>query len=360
MKKKKGKKPTEKTPPPRRGGEEKRIRHKIEEALLAERLGLNDDWIDRWEEDGECKEESFAPNELPEFIQAQIEEQLNDDHQITRYGRKELVKEYLDSVNEAVEQLVTAGCRKQVIYFCLNELSPEAERRRLPSRPIDAPKSPKPGGSPPGGRLEDELDIPVPPPPKKLAQRQELGELPSLARRVKRLIHRYRKELWLVAHAVERRNNWQKVRRLARAAQEGQNPPATEPDFGEGMDLPSSLLTKLTFPEDALSLVESSLLWVVELAKIYTAPFEKRVLQSKGFIALTAYVDMYADLSKFRGKGHSGRGNPLSVLTSLVGQEDWSPSYLKVKLQKFKGDFPDLYDLLMNKLEELHKFHSPI
>lgn len=336
MKKKKRKKSTKKTPQPRRGGEEKRVRHKVEEALLADRLSLDHDWIDRWEEDGQYKEESFAPEQVPTFIKGDV-----------------------DAVNAAVDQLVAAGCRKQVVYFCLNELSPEAEKSRFERKSNDASKDSKHGRNSPIGRPEDELDTSVAPPPK-LAQRQQFKELPTLARRVRRLIHRYRNELWLVAHAIERRNNWQRVRRLAHAAQQDQNPPATEPDFGADIDLPSSTLTKLSLPEDALSLVESSLLWVARLAKGYAAPFEERVLRSKAYVFLTGYVNKYADLSKFRRKAWGGRDNPLSALTSLVGGKGWSPSYLNGKLQKFKQDHPDLYDLLMDKLDELHKFHSPM
>ena len=36
-------------------------RKKIEEALLADRLGLNEPWIERREENGHWKEESCAP-----------------------------------------------------------------------------------------------------------------------------------------------------------------------------------------------------------------------------------------------------------------------------------------------------------
>ena len=45
-------------------------RKKIDEAVLAERLGLDEPWIERWEQDGKWIEKSCAPDQLPEFIRS--------------------------------------------------------------------------------------------------------------------------------------------------------------------------------------------------------------------------------------------------------------------------------------------------
>ena len=47
-------------------------RRKVEEALLADRLGLNDEWVERWEQGGKCIEESLAPAGLPPFIRVTL------------------------------------------------------------------------------------------------------------------------------------------------------------------------------------------------------------------------------------------------------------------------------------------------
>ena len=43
-------------------------RRRVEEALLEDRLGLHDEWVERWEQGGKCVEESLAPAGLPPFI----------------------------------------------------------------------------------------------------------------------------------------------------------------------------------------------------------------------------------------------------------------------------------------------------
>jgi hypothetical protein len=81
----------------------------ISEALLEERLGLNEPWIERWEENGAWREESSAPDQLPDFI------------------RRNLNKGEVKEVEEKVDQLVAAGCQRSVVYFCLEQLSSASE-----------------------------------------------------------------------------------------------------------------------------------------------------------------------------------------------------------------------------------------
>jgi hypothetical protein len=88
---------------------ERTNRKAISEALLAERLGINDPWIERLEENGAWREESCAPDQLPEFLN----ETLDVDEVAT--------------VERKVDQLVAAGCQRPVVYFCLQQLSPASE-----------------------------------------------------------------------------------------------------------------------------------------------------------------------------------------------------------------------------------------
>ena len=75
----------------------------------ADRLGLHDEWVERWEQGGQCLEESLAPAALPRFI------------------RDTLGKYKVYDVEGHIKRLVEAGCRPEVLYFCLEELSPEAD-----------------------------------------------------------------------------------------------------------------------------------------------------------------------------------------------------------------------------------------
>lgn len=91
---------------------------RISEALLADRLGLNEEWIERWEEGGEIREESHMPDRLPAFI------------------HKNFKKGEIEDIGREVKRLVEAGCRRQVVYFCLAQLSPEAEWLRAGGWPV--------------------------------------------------------------------------------------------------------------------------------------------------------------------------------------------------------------------------------
>src|SRR5665213_2336453 len=92
-----------------RSATERTNRKAVSEVLLAEILGLNDPWIERWEESGTWREESCALDHLPRFI------------------RKKLNEDEIATVEHKVDQLVAAGCQRSVVYFCLEQLSPASE-----------------------------------------------------------------------------------------------------------------------------------------------------------------------------------------------------------------------------------------
>ena len=273
-------------------------RRKMDEALLKERLGLCEEWIDRWEQDGKCIEESLAPAELPPFIRATLSR-----------GK-------VNNVEGHLNRLVAAGCRRPVLYFCLEELSPEAEAIRAGRRRRSVPGE---DGefSLAAGRTEG----------RPYATREDMEAVRNKAEAALRLIHDHQRELLLVA------------------------------DTGE-IPLPSGMMTTQEDADDALSLLKGSLAWVSTLAEAYTAPFEKTLLKSKGLLYLTAYVLSHADARKIHGQAQTGVDNALARLASTVSHKAWSPSDLREKLRKFEKDHERLYKLLMRKLDDLHRYHA--
>src|SRR5437016_7826197 len=142
--------PGRKTANGKRKEKESERRKQISEAFLRERLGLEDDWIERWSEGDELREESLAPGELPRFIRARIEQDAKTDKDVN-------IPQEMRDVKKAVESLVAAGCRRRVVYFCLEELSPEAGairagRRRRSILTQDGEYDLLPGREPPPRR----------------------------------------------------------------------------------------------------------------------------------------------------------------------------------------------------------------
>jgi len=145
-------------------------RRKVEEALLADRMGLHEEWVERWEQGGKWLEESIAPARLPPFI------------------RTTLSREKVYDVEGHIRRLEKAGCRRPVLYFCLQELSPEAaamreERRRKLVPGIDGESD-----------LSDERTERRP-----LANREDMEAVRNKAEAARGLIDRYQQELLLVA-----------------------------------------------------------------------------------------------------------------------------------------------------------------
>lgn len=285
--------PTSKTP------KKNRIdRREIDEALLADRLGLNDEWIERWEQGSKCVEESLAPTELPRFI------------------RTKLDRDDIKDVERDVQRLVAAGCLRPVLYFCLEELSPDAAAIRVGLRRMSVPG--KDGEYDLLSQREKE---------RPHATREDMEAVSNKAKAARHQIHVYQRELLLVADAKEH-------------------------------PLPSGIMTVPENAEDALALLKDSLTWVSSLAEVYTAPFEKTLLKSKGLLYLTAYVLSHADARKIRGQAQAGVDNALAGLASSVSGKEWSLSDLREKLHKFEQDHQSLYKRLMHKLAELHRFHA--
>ena len=303
-------------------GSKKIDRKKIEEALLADRLGLTEDWLDREDKelwlDHDDKGRANLPDQLPAFIQE-------------GHTRKELA-----GLEQEIDQLVSAGCHRQVIYFCLEQLSPEAQEIR----------SGQESASTPGKDGEDNV---LSKRTRALATSEDMEAVTHNAKAARSLIQRYQRELLVVAET-------------------GQH------------NLPMGMMTAPENAVDALALLEASLTWVSNLAGAYTAPFETTILKSKGLLYLTAYVSMYAKRSALRAPQHRAEraisrprasevrakkdvpkhdnalAHVATVCTGKVG--GWSPSDLFAKLEKFQADYPRLHARLRANLAELHDYAS--
>ncbi len=297
-------------------------RKRISETLLADRLGLNEEWIERWEVGGKWREESSAPDHLPSFI-------------LKNYRKGEI-----EDIKSEIDRLVAAGCRRQVVYFCLTQLSPEAVWLRAGGEREAALKRGHVGA--------DDEDYALQKVERRIATRENLEAVAKTAKAARRQIHHYQRELLLIAEAA---------RYL----------------------LPIGLTSQPQLPVDTLALLQDLLTWAARLADAYTAPFESTLLKSKGLLYLTLYVLMFADSKKVRGSrisrlhrdsskpSESTRardahvaGDPFTNLASILTPEGrgWSVSDLHKKLSDFKEDHPRLYKRLAEKLKELHDFAS--
>jgi hypothetical protein len=256
-----------------------RVPHlRVDDVLLAERLGLCEEWVERWEQGGEWKEESRARDELPQFVRAAL-------------GRYKV-----DDVEGHVGRLAEAGCLRPVLYFCLEELSPEAAAVREGRRRRSVP------------REDGEFDLlPAREEERPLATREDMEAVQSKAEKVRGLFHRYRRDLLLVADTNE-------------------------------FSLPTGIMTGPEDAEDALALLEDSLTWVYSLAGAYAAPFEKTLLKSKGLLYLTAYVLPHAGARETRGRRGNSVDTALAGLARMLTKRKLSPSDLRAKLRKFEKD----------------------
>lgn len=299
-----------------RSATERTNRRAISEALLAERMGLNDPWIERWEEDGVWREDSCLLGQLPRFI------------------RKMLNEDEIATVENKVDQLVAAGCQRPVVYFCLEQLSPAAEWSRS-------------GGHLKGVQAQQGEELATQSRKKPIATREDMATVASKARAARKEIHSHKNELSFTAEVVK-------------------------------CALPGGVSTSAENPDDALLLLESALSWVAKLADAYATPMVSTLIKSKGLLYLTMYVGRHADEGELYGqrtdsvladskkasgdlrarRTHLPAANVLVNLLSMImgADQSWSPSELKDKVESFRQDHSRLHTLLGQRLSELHQF----
>jgi hypothetical protein len=241
----------------------------------------------------------------------------------------ELSKREIKELEAALDRLVAAGCHRGVLIFCLLQLSPRAREIQAGGEWVskDEPETP-------AKRL------------RELATKEELEPIVNALTKAIRLIVRYRRELLWVAET---------------------EPPLVHSTLrGE---------FKFTDVDEAFLSLLKSLDWVRGLAKSYSAPFGKLLMQSKELLYLTLYVSRFADAEKLRKSQHhaesqesavrSRRKRPtkrgvlpehaLAHVVSLCTSRHWVPSELYATLKRFKGDYPALYLELARKMAALHR-----
>jgi hypothetical protein len=339
-------------------------RRLIDEALLMARLGLNEDWIEVWEDGDEERAESFAPSEIPAFIRTKIEREARGDSKMdTAYEREDIertIKAKMDDVNFAIARLAKARCCKPVIYYCLNELSPESEIRRSRGELMMASKKLRSAGTSADDDSCEEQDIPPVMVRRELVSRDDVTKkVTKAAMKARKVIRLYQRELLLVADAVE-------TIRANRIGPEATGRKTSEADGDTSADeteimLPTGITTAPQDAVDALVLLTNSLSWVSALADAYAAPEQKKILKSKGLLFLTAYVELVIRECRPRERVRAQMRHYLTQLANAVvgtSEDQLSPSYLIDKLKKFKEDHPRLHDRLELNLDNLHQFHT--
>jgi hypothetical protein len=299
---------------------ERQRRKRITEVMLAERLGLLDNWVERWEENGRSREESFAPEKLPQFIAAKLErEAMEHADPKTERAIKAAFKEYMNSVETDVGRLVAAGCRRRVVYFCLEELSPESTAIREGRRRLSVARS------------DGEYDLlPQREKDRPTINRDDMKTMKSAVIRARHHIQRNRRGILWSAEAT-------------------------------GRPLPRGLMTTPADDTDALAFLLDALTWASNLAQDYVAPFETSHVKGKGLLHLTAYIGLVIDAHKMDELAQADLHSTLAGLVNLVigtSERQWAPSDLRDKLEKFGQDYPRLHELLAHKLCELHRFHA--
>ena len=273
-------------------------RKAISKSILKEALGLDQSWIDRWEENGSLQEESFAPEEIPGFIE--------------KSERKE--------IEELIDRLVVAGCHRRVIYFCLKQLSPAAKRRRSGDHRI-----------------------------RKTATREDIATVASRARSARKQIHRFNYELSLAAES------------LGRAIPAGLRTPTGAPEEAlsivrSALSWVADLADAYSAPMMATLMKSKGLLYLTEYVVSYA---DETKLRSPRSTTVRGDSKKASDAKQARKKTPP-EGNVLAnLLSKFLGEnESKSPSELKEKLDSFRRDHPDLYKVLRQNLAELHRYHA--
>lgn len=283
-------------------------RKKIDEMLLRERLGLDDDWLHR-DDNGVA----HLPMRLPSFIKPRL--------------HSEMV-----SLESAINRLVSAGCRRQALYFCLQELSPGTERSR---RGLGWMYDRTQPSSDPEVSYRTEL---------KLAPKQDVQDVAAHAEKALQTVRKYNRELLLVYDTLK---------------------PSIPVIFADTVDKGPETLNALL----------ALLAWVRDLATSYVAPFETTLLKSKRLLYPTVYVSMYADAEKLKSalqRGGSERDgthvrkqrpkkrdfrpeHALAQIANICTGHHWAPSDLSAKLKTFEKDYPALHKKMKAKMTALHR-----
>lgn len=260
-------------------------RKKVAERLLRERLGLDEDWVNR-DDDGNA----HLPSALPQFL-AQKHSRLA-----------------LKALEEDLDRLVEAGCRRQALYFCLAQLNPEAGWSRQLS-----------------------------------ATKEDMEAVANKAKAARKLIQRYRDELLLAASASQQ------------GLPGGMFTTLPDPDeaisvLTNSLTWVSSLVDSYAAPFEKTLLKSKGLLYLTLYVSVHADARRSRTPDSQRVIGTTV-IQRRARRSKL---GTIAPDHALASVARLCTSKRWSPSDLREKLKRFQRDFPSLYTKMKSKMLELH------
>jgi hypothetical protein len=285
-------------------------RKAITERLLRVRLGLDQDWLIR-DDHGKA----YLPTHLPHFI--------THDH----------TKKEVEELETTLERLVAAGCRRGVLMFCLQQLSPGAKE-------VLAGRDWKFAAGKDGSDDVEEKRF------RALGTREDLEAVSNTAKKLTKLISDYRRELLMAAEA------------------------------GLAFEPPRMVLSEFGVHDQGewLSLLQKLMAWTRGLADSYAAPYENLLMQSKELLYLTLYMSMYASIERLKGSQRRAESqrpatrrmkerrarryvhpdHALAYVATLCTGRHWAPSDLFANLKTFRTDYPALYREMTKKMEALH------
>lgn len=263
----------------------KHDRKKIVELLLRERLGLDEDWLNR-DDDGNA----HLPSALPRFL------------------AQSLSRSAIKALEEDLDRLVEAGCRRQALYFCLAQLNPEAGWSRQLS-----------------------------------ATKEDMEAVANKAKAARKLIHRYRAELLLAASASPQ------------SLPGGMFITLPDPDevisvLLDSLTWVSSLVDSYAAPFEKTLLKSKGLLYLTLYVSLHADARRSRIPDSQRKIG-TPVVQRSVRHSK---PSTIAPARLLASVARLCTSKSWSPSDLRGKVKMFHQDHPSLYARMKSKMLELH------
>jgi hypothetical protein len=289
----------------------KQHRRRVSEVLLIQRLGLENDWADP-------DDIADLPTKLPKSG-----------------WHKRTVAENSD-LKRHIGHLVAVGCNRQVLYWCLWNMSRAAQELRMG---VGQKSTLKEG--------EEEYDLE--PDLQLLATGDDMTELTNKVQAAADIIFRFQKELLIAADVLL-------------------DDPQLRKDLTECEEVT---------PDEAMLMLRSLLYWIKRLAGVWPAPNLNTLMKSKGVLFLLAYVRLCEKRSTphpalCETKETAGRTKPnrlttknasaIAEIVQLYTGEELTPSNLIDKLQDFHQNHPNLHSRMMsllNSLEEVARSRPP-
>jgi hypothetical protein len=280
----------------------KEHRRRVSEVLLIHRLGLENDWLDP-------DDIANLPTKLPKSG-----------------WRKRTAAENSD-LKRYIGHLAAVGCNRQVLYWCLWNMSRAAHELRMGAVQKSILKE--------GAEEYDLVTV-----PQLLATGDDMAELTKTVQDAADMISRYEKELLIAANVLL-------------------DNPQLRKDLMEFEEVT---------PNEAMPMLRSLLHWIKRLADAWPAPNLNTLMKSKGVLFLLAYVRLCEKRStpSPRSRITKERAGPtkpdrlavknastVADIAQLYTGEDFTPDNLIDKLQDFHHKHPNPHSRMVSLLKSL-------